>query len=220
VEAENRNLLIDGVKVFGIELDEKTVDAFDLYSMELLKWNRKINLTAVREEKEVVLKHFIDSLSVFSHLPESGSLFDVGSGAGFPGIPLKMVNPRLYVTLIDSVQKKVDFQNHIIRALGLKEIEAIHGRIQDQEVLQRYEGQFDVVISRAFSDLQTFLSLTYPFLKKGGMAVAMKGRGLKEELRLISERERVSYQLKKDHTFLLPFSPYRRSILVFEKRSP
>src|SRR4030042_5013646 len=96
-----------------------------------------MNLTAIRSEKGIVLKHFLDSLSVFPLLLKISSLLDIGSGAGFPGIPLKMIAPALEVTLIDSVQKKVDFQRHIIRTLHLKGIEAIHGRVQDQEVVQR-----------------------------------------------------------------------------------
>ncbi len=132
MEAEHRRLLIEGSKSFGLFLDGKTVGDFDLYLRELLKWNQKINLTAVRTEKEVVLKHFLDSISTIPYLPESGSLLDIGSGAGFPGIPLKIVKPGLRVTLIDSVRKKVDFQRHMIRTLGLKEIEAIHARVQDR----------------------------------------------------------------------------------------
>jgi len=218
VETENRNLLIKGAKVFGIELDEKAVDAFDLYLRVLLKWNQRINLTAIRSEKEIIVKHFLDSLSVYPYLPESGSLLDVGSGAGFPGIPLKMVCPYLRMTLIDSVRKKVDFDRHAIRTLGLKEIEALHGRIQDEAVHEQYEEHFDVVISRAFSDLQTFLNLSFPFLKTGGMALAMKGSLKDEEPPLPSEAGRTPYQLKGTHTFFLPFSQFERSILVFEKQ--
>ena len=122
MERENRNLLVEGVKAFGIDLDEKKVGAFDLYLRELLKWNQKINLTAIRSEKGIVVKHFLDSLSAYPYLSKPSSLLDIGSGAGFPGIPLKMVEPFLEVTLIDSVRKKVDFQKHIIRTLGLKGI--------------------------------------------------------------------------------------------------
>ena len=136
MERESKNLLMEGASVFGIHLNEKHMEAFDLYLRELLKWNQKINLTAIRSEKGIVLKHFVDSLSAYPHLSKPSSLLDVGSGAGFPGIPLRMADPSLEVTLIDSVRKKVDFQRHLIRTLGLKGIEAIHGRVQDKEVLQ------------------------------------------------------------------------------------
>src|SRR4030042_400786 len=115
MEPENREILLRGAKAFGIDLAEGITQAFDIYLRELLKWNQKINLTGIRTEKGIVIKHFLDSLSVCSHIPGHATLLDVGSGAGFPGIPLKMVQRSLQVTLIDSVRKKVDFQKHIVR---------------------------------------------------------------------------------------------------------
>jgi len=217
MEIENKNLLVEGTKTFGIHLDKKTVEVFDLYLKELLKWNQKINLTAIRSEKGIVLKHFLDSLSAYPYLPIPSSILDIGSGAGFPGIPLKIVEPSFEITLIDSVRKKVDFQRHIIRLLGLKGIEPIHGRIQDKEILQILGGQFDVVISRAFSDLQTLLLLSFSFLKKGGKVLAMKGDVSQEEIRLLSEAEGTRYKLQKIVSFILPSSFLKRSILLFEK---
>ena len=217
MEWENKDLLISGAKAFGIHLNEKDVEAFDLYLRELLKWNQKINLTAVRSEKGIILKHFLDSLSLYPHLSKPSSLMDIGSGAGFPGIPLKMVEPSLEVTLIDSVRKKVDFQKHIIRTLGLKGIEAIHGRVQEKEVLQSMGGRFEVVISRAFSDLQTLLILSFPFLKKGGIVLAMKGEMDHEEIRSLSKIKGTRYRLQKTVSLLLPRSSSKRSILLFEK---
>lgn len=218
MEPENQNLLSEGAKAFGIHLDEKTLEAFDLYLKELLKWNEKINLTAIRTEKGIVLKHFLDSLSVLPYLPKAVSLLDVGSGAGFPGIPIKIIQSSYEVTLIDSVRKKVDFQRHIIRTLGLRAIEAIHGRLQDKEILQRLGGQFDTVISRAFSDIRTFLALGYPFLKKGGMLVVMKGEKGAEEIRLLSETEKTQYMLQETIPILLPFTSFKRSVFLFEKQ--
>jgi 16S rRNA (guanine527-N7)-methyltransferase len=213
METENRVLLIEGAKTFGINLTEGRVEAFDHYLRELLKWNQKINLTAIRSEKEIVLKHFLDSLSVVPHLSEISSLLDIGSGAGFPGIPLKMVCPSLEVTLIDSVQKKVDFETHIIRTLGLKGIKAIHGRIQDKGILKELGGQFDGVIARAFSNLENLLKLGHPFLKKGGILLAMKGR----EIENFYQTGRSLYRMKKKIQYSLPFSSFIRSLLLFEK---
>jgi 16S rRNA (guanine527-N7)-methyltransferase len=218
MEVENRNLLVEGAKVFGILLDEKTVKAFDLYLRELLKWNQKINLTAIRTEKGIVLKHFLDSLSVFPYLSNISSLLDIGSGAGFPGIPLKMVELSLEITLIDSVRKKVDFQRHIIRKLGLKGIGAIHGRVQDREILKSLGGQFDIIISRAFTDLRTFLILSFPFLKEGGRVIAMKGEVDSREIQCLSQMEEIQYQLQKIIPFFLPFTSFKRFMLLFEKQ--
>jgi len=217
MEMENKELLVEGARIFDIDLGEKGVEAFDLYLRELLKWNRKINLTAIRTEKGIVLKHFLDSLSVHRYVSGLSTLLDLGSGAGFPGIPLKMVNPDKEVTLIDSVQKKVDFQNHIIRTLQLKGIDAIHGRVQDREMIERLEERFDVVVCRAFSELSTLLNLSQPLLKKGGKVLAMKGQRKEEEIRHLSEAERTPYRLQKVTSFFLPFTSFERTILVFEK---
>ena len=217
METENKNLLIEGAKTFGIHLDGKTVEDFEVYLRELLKWNQKINLTAIRSEKGIILKHFLDSLSVFPFLPKTAFLMDIGSGPGFPGIPLKIAHPSLEITLIDSVRKKIDFQRHIIWTLGLKGMEAIHGRIQDKEILQSMAGRFDAVISRAFSDLQTLLVLAFPFLKKGGVLLAMKGELDEQEIGLLSKREEKRYQLQGTASFVLPRSSFKRSILLFEK---
>jgi len=217
MERENRQFLIEGAKGFGIHLDDKTIEAFDQFLRELLKWNQKINLTAIRSEKGIVLNHFLDSLSVHPYLPEICTLLDVGSGAGFPGIPLKIVQTSLEVISIDSTRKKIDFQRHIVRVLGLKGIEPIHGRIQDKEILWSMRGQFDIVISRAFSDLRTLLILSFPFLKTGGKVLAMKGNVSSEEILHLHEIEGTPYRLQKTVPFVLPFSDFKRTILLFGK---
>jgi len=217
METGNKDLLVEGAKTFGINIDGKAIGAFELYLKELLKWNQKINLTAIRSEKGTVLKHFLDSLSVTPYLPKHSSVLDIGSGAGFPGIPLRIVQPTLEMTLIDSVRKKIDFQRHIIRMLGLKGTEAIHGRVQDKGILQGLGGRFDIVLSRAFSDLQTFLALSFPFLIEGGTVIAMKGEVDDKEMRLLTETEGTRYRLKKAVPLILPFSSFKRTILLFEK---
>ena len=218
MEAENRDLLIEGAKAFGIQLEERMLEAFDLYLKELLKWNQKINLTSIRSERGIALKHFLDSLSPHPHLPQAFSLLDIGAGAGFPGIPLKIVRSSLAVTLIDSVRKKVDFQRHAIRILDLKGIEAVHGRVQEKEIVQTMEGRFDAAISRAFSDLRTLLTLSYPFLKKGGTLLAMKGQVDNQELEGLIQAERMGYRMQNIFYFTLPQSTFKRSILLFEKQ--
>ncbi len=217
METPNRDLLVEGAKTFGINLDEKAIDAFGLYLSELLKWNQKINLTAIRSERGVVLKHFLDSLSVYPYLPERSVILDIGSGAGFPGIPIGIVHPTVEVTLIDSVRKKVDFQRHIIRVLGLRGTEAIHGRAQDKGILSDLRGRFDIILSRAFSDLQALLALSFPFLRQEGKVVAMKGQIGPEETRLLGGSERTRYRLQKTASLTLPFSSFKRTILLFEK---
>jgi 16S rRNA (guanine527-N7)-methyltransferase len=217
METENKDLLVEGANTFGIHLDGKTIESFEVYLKELLKWNQKINLTAIRSEKGIVLKHFLDSLSVYPYIPKTCSLLDIGSGAGFPGIPLKITQPNLEMTLIDSVRKKVDFQRHIIRMLGLKGTEAIHGRVQDKGILQSLGERFDITLSRAFSDLRTLLILGFPFLKKGGRVIAMKGEVDNKDIRLLTETEGTRYRLQKTAFLTIPFSSFKRTILLFEK---
>jgi 16S rRNA (guanine527-N7)-methyltransferase len=217
METENKKILKEGAASFGIHLGEKDIEAFDLFLLELLRWNRKINLTAIRTERGVILKHFLDSLSVYPYLPPASTLLDIGSGAGFPGIPLKIVKPSLEITLVDSVRKKVDFQRHIIRKLGLKGIEAIHGRIQERTILKGLEGRFRIITSRAFSDLRNLLVLSVPFLEKGGWVIAMKGIVDDQEIRSLTETEGSRYRLHKTTSLVLPFSSFKRNILLFER---
>jgi len=218
MEVENKRLLFEGAKAFGIHLDENVLESFKIYLRELLKWNQKINLTSIRTERGIVLKHFLDSLSVTPHLPKILSLLDIGSGAGFPGIPLKIIRPDLKVILIDSVRKKVDFQRHIIYSLKLKGIEAIHGRVQDKKILQRFEGSFDGVIARAFSDLHSLLGLSFPFLKERGSLIAMKGKLESQEIQRLTQSDATQYRLKKTVSFYLPFTTFKRTLLLFERQ--
>jgi len=218
MEPENEKILAEGAKAFGVDLNEEKVEAFDLYLRELLKWNQKINLTAIRTEREVVTKHFLDSLSICPYVLRSSFLLDIGSGPGFPGIPLKMVAPSLEVTLIDSIRKKVDFQRHIIRRLGLKGIEAVHGRVQEKEMIGRMEGRFDRTVSRAFADLQTFLRVSGPLLTSGGVALAMKGDLKEEENRTLTEAGKAGFRFLRAIPLTLPFTSLKRTIFLFEKQ--
>jgi 16S rRNA (guanine527-N7)-methyltransferase len=215
MEKTNLDLLAEGAKAFGLFLNDATLGAFDLYLGELVTWNRKINLTAIRTEREIVVRHFLDSLSVFPLLSDVSALLDIGSGAGFPGIPLRLAKPGLSVTLVDAVLKKVDFQKHIIRSLKLQGIEAVHGRVEDGAVWKDREERYDGAVSRAFSDLGTFLGLACPYLRSGGLAMAMKGERLREEDRREGDSR---YRLERRLDFALPSSKDRRSILVYRKR--
>lgn len=215
MEEESRELLIEGARDLGFRLSDETVEAFAAYLRELLKWNEKMNLTAIRTEKEIVQKHFLDSLSALPHLSGTVTLLDMGSGAGFPGIPLKIVNPTLRVVLLDSVRKKVDFQRHILRTLGLRDIEAVHGRAQELSIIERLGKRFDAVISRAFADLPVFLKLSLPFLRPGGKAIAMKGKLTEEAIKGFREEIEAPYVLEGIFPFRLPRTTLRRTLLVF-----
>lgn len=169
------DLLKKGAAELGVALDDGQVAAFLRYARELQAWNRKMNLTTVVDEKDIIIRHFLDSLTPCRLLSGVGELLDIGSGGGFPGLPIKIAMPALRVTLMDSVEKKVHFIRHIIRTLGLAGVEAVSGRVESPELVHGLSGSFDFVISRAFAELDAFVSLAAPYLRAGGMLIAMKG---------------------------------------------
>jgi len=168
----------------NIVLSENEINLFYLYMNNLIEWNSKINLTAIKDEKEIVIKHFIDSILVKNELKNVRKVLDIGSGAGFPGIPLKIVNDSLEFTLIDSVNKKVNFMNDTIEKLGLKNITALHGRAEDFAHQEEYREKYDVVVSRAVSNMTTLVEYMLPFVKVGGRCICLKGPNVDEELNL------------------------------------
>jgi 16S rRNA (guanine527-N7)-methyltransferase len=179
---------IEFEKIFKEECEKNNIfnviniDLFFKYMNLLLDWNEKINLTAITDEKEFIVKHFIDSLIINSYIKESKRIIDVGTGAGFPGIPLKLFNVKQNFTLIDSVNKKVNVLNDIITKLELKDIEALHTRAEDLAKNKNYRECFDVAVSRAVSNMTTLVEYLIPFVKVGGIIICMKGPNYEEEL--------------------------------------
>jgi len=168
----------------SIVLSENEINLFYLYMNNLIEWNKKINLTAIKDDKEIVIKHFIDSILVKNEIKCAKKVLDIGSGAGFPGIPLKIVNNSLDFTLIDSVNKKVNFMNNTIERLGLKNIIALHGRAEDFAHQEEYREKYDVVVSRAVSNMTTLVEYMLPFVKVGGKCICLKGPNVEKELNL------------------------------------
>ncbi len=167
----NSNLLLQGADSVGVNLDGSTMGRFQQFMTELLRWNRAINLTSITSPDEIVLKHFVDSLSIVPLLNPGERLLDVGSGAGLPGLVVALVRSDLTITSLDAVDKKVRFQRHLCRLLDLTQVEVVHGRIE-QFSAQHEEG-YDVVTSRAFRDLDRFATLTKGAVRRGGRLVAM-----------------------------------------------
>ncbi|MCF6247003.1 MAG: 16S rRNA (guanine(527)-N(7))-methyltransferase RsmG [Desulfobacula sp.] len=186
-----------------------------IHAKELMLWNKKINLTAIREPLQIVEKHFIDSIATLSFLGNQKHVIDMGAGGGFPGIPLKIMNPLLYVVLVDSSRKKVNFLKHVIRLLGLKNIDAIHSRVEDLHNNDNYKGQFDVVISRAFTELSNFTRLGIPFLKTNGFICALKGKNAVLE---ITPDIKAQFTVKTSQ-YTLPFEKSLRYIIRLSKKN-
>jgi 16S rRNA (guanine527-N7)-methyltransferase len=171
----DKNFLIEQAATLGISLTQDQCTAFEMYCTELIAWNSHTNLTAIREPKEIVTKHFLDSLTVLQALPATAlRIIDIGSGAGFPGIPLKIMRPDITLTLVDSVGKKVAFLEHIISKLNLTYTTALHTRAEDIGHDTQYREQFDVALGRAVATLNILAEFTLPFVRVGGIVVAQK----------------------------------------------
>ena len=178
--------LLSGVQRLGLDLGEEQIALFQRYFQELVEWNRRTNLTAITDYREVQTKHFLDSLTVSLVIPRdvtaNGTLMDVGSGAGFPGLPLKILWPGLRVTLVESVGKKAAVLRHLAGALGLEGVEVRTQRAESLGHDPQVRDTFDVVVSRAVADLSVLAELTLPFCKLGGRVVAQKKSGIEDEL--------------------------------------
>ena len=210
----NKEEFIEALKGINIEITEKQLKQLDQFYHLMLEWNEKINLTRITEETEVYLKHFYDSLTITKvvDLKEKRTLCDVGTGAGFPGIVLKIVFPNLKVTLIDSLQKRVNYLNEIIKVLQLTDIEAIHSRGED------YKGQYDVVTSRAVANIEKLVNYTMHLVSKDGVFVAMKGNIEEELTTSVANKLKQRYNILRVEEFLLPKENSKRSLVVMSHK--
>jgi len=205
-----REALIEGAKELGIPLKERHLDAFSIYKAELRKWNRKVNLTAIEDEEEIAVKHFLDSLTLTPFIEEGMKVLDIGSGAGFPGLVLKIYEPSLQLLLIEASQKKAFFLRHMVRVMGLQGVGVLQGRAE--EVAEEYRGRFDLVVSRALGPLRDFVIMALPYAKPSGLIIAMKGRRGEEET-----GDGMGVRPEGVKRLSLPFGMGERTLLLFKK---
>lgn len=211
-----RNLLISSAGEYGIEVTSAQAESFQKYMELLVEWNEKINLTAIIEPQEIVVKHFLDSILLLNYLkiPNDAKLVDIGTGAGFPGLPLKIMQPALGLTLLDGLNKRLIFLKTVLEELHLS-AELVHARAEEGGRQPEYRAKYDFATARAVAPLNLLCEYCLPFLKIGGIFVAMKGPNLDEELE--SSRKAISLlgcELQSVQEFVLPGGDGRSLVLV------
>jgi 16S rRNA (guanine527-N7)-methyltransferase len=218
LSAHIEDSLKNGAREVGVFLDQKMIQTFLVYLRELKNWNQKINLTSLKDDEAIVTNHFIDSLAVIPHLPFSATVLDLGSGAGFPGIPLKIAAPALTITLLEATRKKVNFLRHITRTLELTHIAVVECRAEAFGSADPGHPGFDFVVARALAPLKTFLRLGYPLTHQGGYLVAMKGGKAEEELhKSQAVLKELSLKIDKKIMFFLPPNEQKRYLIFMKK---
>ncbi len=208
----------ESAKEIGILLNNKQVNEFYEYMQLLLEWNEKINLTAIIKPEEIILKHFIDSITIAKHIKKEATIIDVGTGAGFPGIPLKIIRDDINITLLDSLNKRVKFLNEVIEKLALKNITAIHSRVEELGKNKSYRERFDYATSRAVANLATLSEYLIPLVKLDGYTINMKGSNIEQEIQQSEKAILVlGGQIEEIEKFQLPKSEIQRNIIWIHK---
>lgn len=218
-----KEFLKEKMKEAGYELTEKQVWQFMAYYEFLIEWNQKMNLTAITEFEDVVAKHFVDSVMIgkkFSWKPDASfKMMDLGTGAGFPGIPIKIMYPEVEVLLMDSLNKRIRFLEEVIGKLQLEKISTLHARAEELGRKEDYREQFDLCVSRAVAQLSSLAEFCLPFVKKGGCFISYKGGNVEEELSKAKNAIAVlGGKAGRIEKFLLPGSDMERSLICIEKK--
>lgn len=205
-------------KELRIELEERQLQEFYQYMEILLEENKKMNLTAIVEPKGIILKHFIDSLTIYPYIEEKKRILDIGTGAGFPGIPIKIVANKNEMILLDSLNKRICFLQRVIQDLKLEKIQAIHARAEDFIKQKQQRESYDIVTSRAVAKLNVLLEYMLPFTKVGGICICMKAQEIEEELQEAKRAiEVLGGKIEKVDKVILPQEDIQRKIVIIRK---
>ena len=212
-------LLRSCLSEWNIGIDRKQEDLFLRYYDLLIEWNNKINLTAITDKDDVIIKHFTDSISILKYIdPAKKTIIDIGTGAGFPGIPIKIICPSCKVVLLDSLNKRIGFLNEVISSLGLSDIECIHGRAEDIAKDSDHREKYDIVVSRAVSRLNILSEYCLPFVNIDGLFISYKSGSIDEELEEASGAVlKLGGSMGSVERFRLPNSDLERSLVIIKK---
>ena len=213
-----KKVFIKELKGINLDINQKQIEQFNIYMQLLLEWNEKINLTAITDENEIILKHFVDSLTVLKYIGEDDKIIDVGTGAGFPGIPIAIMMPNTKITLLDSLNKRINFLNEVINKLDLKNVETIHNRSEDCGKNEKYREKYDIAIARAVANLSTLSEYLLPFVSIGGKMICMKGSDIEQEV--INAKKAIKIlgaKIDLIEDFNLPGSDIKRNIIITKK---
>lgn len=210
----NKELFVEELRKINVNITEQQLEKLEQFYTLLIEWNEKINLTRIVEKEEVYLKHFYDSLTIAKviDLSKVETLCDIGTGAGFPGVVLKILYPNLKITLVDALQKRVNYLNEIIKIMDLDNIVAIHKR--GEELKEKY----DVVTSRAVANIEKLLTYTMHLVSKNGVMIAMKGNIEEELTKLVEAKINKKYNIIEVNKFLLPIENSKRSLVVIKNK--
>lgn len=214
------NVLKKGAEDIDISINDEAINDFSIYRDKLIEWNEKINITAITDTIEIQQKHFLDSLTPFTTglLAGNKKIIDIGTGGGFPGLPLKIINKSLEVVLLDSLNKRINFLNEVIDVLGLNNIKAVHGRAEELSLKPAYREGFDIAVSRAVASLNTLAEYCIPFVKVGGYFISMKGPQVEEEVNASKNAIKVLGARLLDIKYItIPDTDITHSLIILEK---
>lgn len=210
--------LINGFKNININADEQTAEKFIIYMNELISWNEKVNLTAITEPNEIITKHFLDSAAAAEYIGENASVIDVGCGAGFPGLVLKLIRSDIKLTLLDSLEKRLKFLDCVINETNTSNVELLHMRAEDGGRDKKYREKFDVAVSRAVANMAVLSEYCLPFVKTGGKFIALKGPKTSEELKEAENAvKRLGGKVIGVYESKIPETDLEHTVVVVEK---
>ncbi len=216
----NVEILTEGARTLGLSLSEHQVQQLMNYKDLLLEWNEKMNLTAITDEKEVMIKHFLDALScaTVDKIKENAKIIDVGTGAGFPGIPLKVYFPKISLTLLDSLNKRINFLKTVCDAIEIKDVQFVHGRAEDFGTSKQHREKYDIAVARAVAELNVLSEYCLPFVRVGGYFICQKGPSIHEEIERGKKAiEALGGRIVDRKDIALPFSDITHNIVIIEK---